>query len=198
MPAPRWMDASVPRICRTAPPPAPGDRDVFQILQRIHPVLRSLGRDGVAHAVLRVEPVRRRGLEAAAERNQQVVGNVALREAGQLRLGPVHIDVQMRFIEGLLDAQVGRSGNRLDSSQQLVRRIARFACRSYPTTWISIGEGKPKFKIWLTMSAGRKEKSTPGNCVRQLQAQIVDILFSRTMLRRQRDHDVGVSRTGRR
>lgn len=33
----------------------------------------------------------------------------------------------------------------------------------YPVTWTSIGAGSPKFRIWLTMSAGWKKKVTPGN-----------------------------------
>ena len=112
-----WLPASpeLPDLRRSGP----GNRDVLKVLQRIQPVLRRLGRDGIAHAILGIQPVGRRSLETAAERNQQVGGNVALRESGQLGLGPVHIDVQMRFIEGLLNAQVRRSRNHLDPSQQL-------------------------------------------------------------------------------
>ena len=72
----------------------------------------------------------------------------------------------------------------------------RLSSTSYPVTWMSIGEGRPKFRIWLTMSAGRNEKSTPGNCSRQLQAQIMDILFRRSMVRVQADQNVGVRRSG--
>ena len=32
-----------------------------------------------------------------------------------------------------------------------------------PTTCTSIGAGNPKFKIWVTMSAGWKKNSLPGN-----------------------------------
>ena len=39
----------------------------------------------------------------------------------------------------------------------------RSACTSLPTTCRSIGAGTPKFRIWLTMSAGRKAKEVPGN-----------------------------------
>ena len=28
--------------------------------------------------------------------------------------------------------------------------------------WMSIGDGAPKFRIWLMMSAGRNEKVKPG------------------------------------
>ena len=117
------MDASEPRIAGLAPL-APVIGMFSSVLQRIHPVLRSLGRDGIAHAILGIEPVGRRRLETAAERDQQVGGNVALREPGQLRLGPVHINAQMRFVEGLLDAQVGRARNHLDSAQQFVGELA--------------------------------------------------------------------------
>ena len=33
---------------------------------------------------------------------------------------------------------------------------ARLARRLLPITWTSIGAGRPKFRIWLTMSTGRK------------------------------------------
>ncbi len=115
-----------PRIAGLAPEVA-GDRNVLQLLQGVDTVLRSLRRDGVAHAILGIEPVSRRGLETAAQRNQQVGRNVALREADQLRLGPVNIDVQMRFIERLLDAQISGSGNHFDSSQQFVGELAILA-----------------------------------------------------------------------
>ncbi len=39
---------------------------------------------------------------------------------------------------------------------------ALLAATLNPLTWISIGAGAPKFRIWLTMSAGRKAKLTPG------------------------------------
>ena len=40
--------------------------------------------------------------------------------------------------------------------------ISWVACRLNPVTCTSIGAGSPKFKIWLTMSAGWKKKVTPG------------------------------------
>ena len=39
----------------------------------------------------------------------------------------------------------------------------RLPSRSRPTIWMSIGAGRPKFRIWLTMSAGRNAKLMPGN-----------------------------------
>ena len=117
------MDASEPRIAG-ARPAGPGNRDVLQPLQRIQPVLRSLSRDGVAHSIFGIEPVGRRRLETAAQRDQQVGCNVALGESRQLCLGAVHIDAQVGFIEGLLDAQVGRARDHLDPAQQLVGKAA--------------------------------------------------------------------------
>ena len=40
---------------------------------------------------------------------------------------------------------------------------AKFASRLAPRICRSIGAGAPKFRIWLTMSAGRNEKLMPGN-----------------------------------
>ncbi len=36
------------------------------------------------------------------------------------------------------------------------------SARSLPTTWMSMGAGEPKFRIWLVMSAGRNEKVAVG------------------------------------
>ncbi|MNX77314.1 hypothetical protein D3C86_1088530 [compost metagenome] len=39
---------------------------------------------------------------------------------------------------------------------------ARLPAASFPTIWTSIGAGRPKLRIWLTISAGRNEKLMPG------------------------------------
>src|ERR1700686_3420204 len=97
-----------------------GHRNILQALQRIDSVLWSLRRYGIAHAGLRVQPKFRRRLKTAAQRNQQVRGNVALGEADLLGFGPVDINMQIGLIERLLDVQINRSANLLDSLQQLV------------------------------------------------------------------------------
>ena len=65
--------------------------------------MRGLRGDRIAHAILRVQPEAGRGLETSAEGYQQVLCDVTLSEAGELRFGTVDIDVQIGLIEGLLD-----------------------------------------------------------------------------------------------
>ena len=50
-------------------------------------------------------------------------------------------------------------------ARRVASRLAkvRFAATSRPTTWMSIGAGRPKFRICVTMSAGTNENRTPGN-----------------------------------
>ncbi len=45
-----------------------------------------------------------------------------------------------------------------------------------------MGAGNPKFKICVTMSAGWKKNSTPGNCARQIFAQPADVIRRRMMM----------------
>ena len=64
----------------------------------------------------------------------------------------------------------------------------------WPTTWMSIGEGRPKFRIWLTISAGRNEKLTPGKSWGKLDAQIVNVVVGGAMLLVETDKNIGVGR----
>ena len=52
---------------------------------------------------------------------------------------------------------------------------ARLALRSAPAIWTSIGAGEPKLRIWLTISAGRKENVVPGNALGSCLAQALHI-----------------------
>ena len=59
---------------------------------------------------------------------------------------------------------------------------------------MSIGAGEPKFRIWLTMSAGGNENVTPGKRLRQHFAQLLDVLGRRRVAFLERDLDVAVLR----
>src|ERR1035438_1388859 len=83
------------------------DGNVLQIRQRLNCVLRRLRHKVIVHAVLLVQKEDGRGLETAAERNQQAGRDIALAEAALLGLGSVHRYVKLRVVECLLDAQVG-------------------------------------------------------------------------------------------
>ena len=78
---------------------------------------------------------------------------------------------QLRLVEGLLDAQV-------HEARHVAQRLAaadsrrRGSSGSAPTICTSIGAGRPKFRIWLTMSAGRNAKRHAGEFARQTLAQL--------------------------
>ena len=65
---------------------------------------------------------------------------------------------------------------------------------SGPATCTSIGAGEPKFRIWLTISAGRKEKVEPGKLCGSTSAQLLDIIGGGGMIFVQRDQDIAVLR----
>ena len=87
----------------------PGDGDIVQIADRGDVVLRRLRDQAVGHAVLRIQPVGGLRLRASAEGNQQAVGDIQLRVAAFQRLGAVHVDLNSREIEELVNAEIHRA-----------------------------------------------------------------------------------------
>src|SRR3989442_14173830 len=67
--------------------------DVLDVVQGLDPGLRSLGGDVIGDPVLPVEEEGRRGLEAAAQRDEQAAGEVPGGEARLSRLRAVEDDV---------------------------------------------------------------------------------------------------------
>ena len=57
------------------------------------------------------------------------------------------------MVEDLVDAQVHGARHTAHPLEQPIR-VCRLPSTLKPVTWMSSGAGKPKFKIWLTMSAG--------------------------------------------
>ena len=76
----RCTEARLPRIAAVAPR-APVIGMFSKSCTVVQTILRRLGRDRVADSVLRIEPEGRRCLKTAAERDQQVVRDIALGEA---------------------------------------------------------------------------------------------------------------------
>jgi hypothetical protein len=101
------VEGAVPGVL--VAPPVMGR--LFELRHRIHTVLRRLDRDVVGNAVAWVEIETWTGLEAAAERHQQALRHVLLRQPGVCGAGAIHIHGQIGIIEGLLDARVRRAGN---------------------------------------------------------------------------------------
>ena len=93
-------------------------------------VLRRLHADVVVDAVGPVHPEVRRHRAVAAERDQHVAGDVALRQAQLRGLDAIHIQADLRLVDHLVDVHVGRAGNARDLAGELLgdfvvgRRIA--------------------------------------------------------------------------
>ena len=133
-------------------------------------VLRRLRRDVVADAVRRVRA-----------RSVGVVWPLPLSETSRLFAtsrcvrptccGPRAVHVERAASAGspaLVHAQVDDARDlRRASCSSVGGERAGWPRWLRPTTWTSIGAGSPKFRIWLTMSAGRKENCDAGKLVGQ-------------------------------
>ena len=75
--------------------------------------------------------------------------------------GPVHIDVHHGNIVDLVNMHIRGPRNLRNRAGNLLRKrviLSRF--RGGPITCTSTGAGRPKFRIWPTISAGWKKKSS--------------------------------------
>src|SRR5215470_1814863 len=87
------------------------NRSVLQGLQIVHAILWRLHRDAVADTVFRIEPETRRSLEAGAERDENVLRDVARLQADVLGASAVDVEVERWCIESLLDVNINCAGN---------------------------------------------------------------------------------------
>ena len=71
-------------------------------------------------------------------------------------LGAVDGDVEDGVVVGLLDAQIDEAGDLAKLRRASCRRPCGCRSMSVPSIWMSMGAGRPKLRIWVTMSAGRK------------------------------------------
>jgi hypothetical protein len=63
---------------------------------------------------------------------------------------------------------------------------------SLPSIWMSIGAGMPKFRICVTISAGKNRRSCREIIVDQPLAQRAHVVRGRVVILAQGDQDVGV------
>src|SRR5208283_845572 len=106
--------------------------------------------------------------------NQQIIGNVALGEADLLRLGPIHIDMQIGLIERLLNVQIDSPGNLPDPLQQLVGECP-VGIHAVARNLNVNGSGQTEVQN-LTDNVGRQEREGyAGELLRKFQTQIVNI-----------------------
>ena len=173
------------------------DRRPRQRLQRVDPVVRRLRHDLVVHAVGRVQPLVRRRLAGAGQRDQRRLRHVLLRQPDLPRLGAVHVDLHRRVLHLLVHMDIHRARNRRNLLGQL-RAPARSCPRRGPITCRSIGAGKPKSRIWFVMFAGVKKNSPSGNFCLQIVAQQPHVLLRVLLARLQRNLDVAIGVRDRR
>src|SRR5580698_11111110 len=84
---------------------------VLQRLIAVHAILRRLHGDVVAHAILWIQPERRRRLKAGAERNEKVTRHILGLQTYGLRARAIDVHVKSRFVESLLHVNVDGSWN---------------------------------------------------------------------------------------
>ena len=82
------------------------NRHVLKVLQGLNPVLGGLGCQVIVDAILPIQEKGRSRLKASAQRHQQAAGDVALGEAAAGCFRAVHVDMEFRVIEVLLNARV--------------------------------------------------------------------------------------------
>ncbi len=71
-------------------------------------------------------------------------------------LGAVHVDVEHGVVVGLLEAEIDQARESGAAAASIVSATLRLPASSVPSICTSMGAGRPKFRIWVTMSEGRK------------------------------------------
>ena len=125
-----------------------------QILERLHVVLRRLRHQVVVHAILLLRKNIGAVWKLPLRRIDDAVGDVALGTARLLRLGAIDRDVEVGIVELLLDARIDDARHVAHLIAGSCRRHRRLPSMLLPSIWISIGDGTPKFRICVIMSAG--------------------------------------------
>ena len=97
------------------------ERYVDEIRHRVDAILRHLRDDRIGDPILRIEPEIRVHLLAAGQSDQQAVGDVTLGEADLAGKRAIDLDIDLRVVEHLLDAQVGDAGHRTDALEKIGR-----------------------------------------------------------------------------
>ena len=87
------------------------DRDIFEILDGLHPVLRRLRGHLIVHAVFPVQEEHWGNLKATAETIEHALAHIARSVSALLRFGPVNIDLVHRIVHRLLNTKVHQAGN---------------------------------------------------------------------------------------
>jgi len=137
-------------------------RDDGKIQQVLHTgscgVLRRLHGQLVGNLFIALSQKFRRGLKAAAQRNQCALGYIAGRQANLRHSCALDVHVQRGQRKQLLQRCTSAvPGIMAHLVGDLLRNIVT-ALHVVPTICTSMGAGKPKFRICVTISAGWKKK----------------------------------------
>ena len=155
----------------------------------VDPILRRLHDDRIGHAVLRVQPEGRRGLDAAGEVVQHAGREVTLGQPHLAREGAVDVDIQGRCVERLLDARIGDARHLADALQQLVGIGA--VGLQIVADHLHIDRRRQAEVQDLGDDVGRQEgEGRAGEQPRQPLTQRVDVAVGRMVVRLQRNQDI--------
>src|SRR5712692_3985053 len=156
---------------------AAADGSILQRLVGVHAILRLLHRNGILHAVFRIQPESRGSLKAGAERNKNVLRHVARLHANGLGAGPVDFHIERRIIKGLLNVDIYRAGN-----------VTELAGEFFPDKIISAlihagdfhvdGRGSAEIQNLRHDVRRLKKELHAGKTLRKLFAQFVDVRAS--------------------
>ena len=168
------------------------DGDVAERVERIHGVLGRAGVDDVADAVAGIDEIAGVHLRAAAERGEDVVGDVALSQADLGGGGAVHGEAQLRLIRGLLHADIDRAGHLPDALGEPRGDGAIFRRLTSDDLHVK-RRGQAEAECLADDVGGEKIERRAGKIAVQPQAQVADGFRDRMMRGLERDHHVGVA-----
>ena len=142
-----------------------------------HAVFGRLHDDGIIDAVLRIDPVIGRELQVGAERDQQAVGDVLLREPELIGAGAVHVEAQLGRVHDLVHVHVHRPRNARQARGDLLgQRVIGWRIGQRPDHLHVDGGGQAEIQD-LAHDIGRlKEKGQVGKLAVQALAQLADVV----------------------
>src|ERR1039458_5100861 len=156
------------------------DRNVSEIAQSVHPVLRRLGYHRIAHA-LGAQPEAGCGLEAGGKSDQRIASDVRLGETHVLGLGPVHINFHQRLVQCLLDVYVRCPRNLADAGDHLIGYVV--ISRHVRAYELNVnGRWKPEVQNLADNVRRLEEELCARELLRKVAAKIADVFERRTML----------------
>ena len=167
-----------------------GDRRPRKLRQRADALDRRLRNNLVVDAVQRIQPLVRRRLAAARQRDQGRVGDVLLRQPNLPRLHAIDVHLHGGVRNLLVDVHVDRSRNGEDALQNLLRQLV--------VSLAAAGHGdvdrrrQAKIQNLVGDVRGHEEEGAVRKLLRQILAQPAHVLFRMPLAGVQRDQNLPV------